>query len=139
MSKQITVLLTGATGFLGSHLLEALIAKGHKVVILKRSTSNTWRIRHLMEHVTSYDSDKQPLALVFDQQQIDVVIRLSTLYRKFDNGQGVSEMISANVSFPVELLEIGVRRGIKGYIQKRYLLQVLAVVRQGTGGPSARR
>jgi nucleoside-diphosphate-sugar epimerase len=39
-----TVLLTGATGFLGSHLLEALIQQDYSVVILKRSTSNLWRI-----------------------------------------------------------------------------------------------
>lgn len=116
MSKQVTVLLTGATGFLGSHLLEALIGEGHNIVILKRSTSNPWRIHHLMEHVKSYDVDQQPVALAFDQQQIDVVMHLSTLYRKFDNGQGVSEMVSANVSFPVELLETAVRKGIKGFI-----------------------
>jgi len=36
-----TVLLTGATGSLGSYLLKASLSLGYKVVILKRSTSNT--------------------------------------------------------------------------------------------------
>jgi nucleoside-diphosphate-sugar epimerase len=46
--SQKRVLLTGATGFLGSHLLEALLKQDYKVVILKRSTSDTWRINHLL-------------------------------------------------------------------------------------------
>jgi len=36
-----TVLLTGATGFLGSYFLKASLSLGYKVAILKRSTSNT--------------------------------------------------------------------------------------------------
>jgi len=33
------ILMTGATGFLGSHLLHRLLKLNHEVVILKRSTS----------------------------------------------------------------------------------------------------
>jgi CDP-paratose synthetase len=69
-----TILLTGATGFLVSHLLEALIKEGYQVVILKRSLSNTWRIDHLLDRVVSYDVDKQPLKTAFEQQKIDTVI-----------------------------------------------------------------
>ena len=38
------ILLTGATGFLGSHLLSALILNNFKVIILKRSFSLTDRL-----------------------------------------------------------------------------------------------
>lgn len=38
------ILLTGAAGFLGSHLLRALIARGHTVAALLRSTSDRERI-----------------------------------------------------------------------------------------------
>ena len=31
-----TILLTGATGYLGSFLAKALIAQGHKLIILKK-------------------------------------------------------------------------------------------------------
>jgi len=39
-----TILLTGATGFLGSHLLKKLLDENYNVVILKRTFSDTWRI-----------------------------------------------------------------------------------------------
>ncbi|MFK5948574.1 MAG: GDP-mannose 4,6-dehydratase, partial [Methylococcales bacterium] len=64
------ILLTGATGFLGSHLLEALLNESYQVVILKRSTSDTWRINHLLEQVKSYDVDIQNLDLAFSEQSI---------------------------------------------------------------------
>ncbi|MBI1804043.1 MAG: NAD-dependent epimerase/dehydratase family protein [Ignavibacteria bacterium] len=41
------VLITGATGFIGSHLTEALHAKGHQIRCLVRRTSNLVWIKHL--------------------------------------------------------------------------------------------
>ena len=41
------ILLTGATGFLGSHILKRLIEVGENVVILVREKSNTDRIKDL--------------------------------------------------------------------------------------------
>lgn len=115
MSSIKTILLTGATGFLGSHLLEALLKQHYKVVILKRSTSNTWRIEHLLDQVISYDVDTQPLEMAFEQQNIDLVIHMATLYRKFDHGKEVSEMIQSNITFPTELLEISLRKSVKAF------------------------
>jgi nucleoside-diphosphate-sugar epimerase len=111
-----TILLTGATGFLGSHLLEALVVKGYQVVILKRSTSNTWRIVDFLDQVVSYDIDQQSLEQVFRDQRIDTVIHLATLYRKYDNFKDVTDMVHTNVNFPVNLLEIGLSNGIKRFI-----------------------
>ena len=44
MSK---LLLTGATGFIGSHVLEALIASGRSVVVLARTGSKVDHVRSL--------------------------------------------------------------------------------------------
>ena len=63
-----TILLTGANGFLGSHLLQAFTDEGFKVVILKRSNSNLWRIKHLASEIISYDIDIKPIKLAFEEQ-----------------------------------------------------------------------
>jgi nucleoside-diphosphate-sugar epimerase len=98
-----TILLTGATGFLGSYLLEALINEGYKVIILKRSFSNTWRINNFLDKVKSYDVDKDPLKKPFEENRIDVVIHTATNYGR--KGEDSSEIVNINLLFPIRLLE----------------------------------
>lgn len=101
-----TILLTGATGFLGSHLLEALIKKGYRVVILKRSFSNTWRIDHLITDVTWYDIDNVPLAKAFEEQHIDAVIHTAANYGRAN--ERVSAVVDDNLLFGLKVLESAV-------------------------------
>ena len=65
---QQTILLTGATGFLGSHLLESFVQQELDVIILKRTTSNTWRIDHLLDKVKVWDIDTVAFETVFSNE-----------------------------------------------------------------------
>jgi len=98
-----TLLLTGATGFLGSHLLKALLNASYKVIILKRSTSNTWRIVNLLNKVTSYDIDRVPLIQAFEDQHIDAVIHTACQYGH--NGDSVHQVVETNLLFGLKLLD----------------------------------
>ena len=77
-----TILLTGATGFIGSHLLEYLVRKGYEIVVLKRSTSDISRISKIINDVHTYDVDKTPIELAFKNHKIEVVMNLATSYGK---------------------------------------------------------
>lgn len=97
------VLLTGATGFLGSHLVRSLLKKGHKVSIFKRSTSNCVRITDLLPLLKQYDLDKDCISSPFLEQAVDTIIHCATCYGR-DN-ENSSKIIDANVIFPLKLLE----------------------------------
>ena len=120
MSVLPNILLTGATGFLGSHLLEALLEKGCKVIILKRPTSNVWRISHLLSQVVSYGVDKQSLELALEQQNIDVVMHTAGQYGR--DGCSTSEIIEANVIFGVNLMDVCLRHNVKTFVNTDTML-----------------
>ena len=111
------ILLTGATGFIGSHLLEALVNNGNKVVITKISGSDTTRIDHLLKKVKSYDSDKIDLEKMFLETRIDCVIHLATNYIKSHKSEAEVElMLDSNVKFPTILAELCIKHKVGSFI-----------------------
>lgn len=115
-----TILLTGANGFLGSHLLEALLSQQYNVVILKRSTSDLWRIAHLMDQVTSYDVDVQPLQQAFKEQEIDCVIHTACHYGR--NGDSIHSIVESNLLYGIQVLEAAIECNVKTFINTDSLL-----------------
>lgn len=109
-----TVLLTGATGFLGSHLLGMLLEEGYSVLIIKRSTSDTWRINHLLNQVKAYDADTTPLETVFDNQKIDFVVHTACSYGR--NSQLKHKVVETNILFGLHLLDLAVANGIRAFL-----------------------
>jgi len=50
-------LVTGATGFVGSHLTELLLSKGASVAVIHRASSDLWRIRESLPRLTRIEGD----------------------------------------------------------------------------------
>lgn len=100
------LVLTGATGFLGSHLLEALLSKGYSVTILKRSTSDTWRIDHYLDQINSYDVDQVNVEEAFKREKVDAVIHTACSYGR--HGQQAHEVIEANLLFGLRVLDAAI-------------------------------
>jgi len=99
-----TILLTGATGFLGSHLARALVVRGHRVLVLKRPSSNVERIASILPALTIYDIKGTDLSLPFRRhEKVDAVIHAATCNGR--NGESAAEILDANAAFPLRLLE----------------------------------
>ncbi len=99
------ILITGATGFLGSSLAQAFFKEGHDLVILKRSNSRTARIDNLLPHVTCYDADRCDLSRLFlEQSPIDTVLHTAACYGR--GGESCVDLLKVNVEFSLQLLEM---------------------------------
>jgi len=53
----MNILITGATGFIGSHVAEAFLDAGHKLLLSKRTTSDLWRCNSFIEKVDWTNTD----------------------------------------------------------------------------------
>ena len=101
-----TILITGVTGFLGSHIAEELINHGFKIVALRRSISNSWRCESFKNHIQWINCDN-----LADAEQDIINSHPKILIHAAWNGVKASERDNwieqeKNLSFLVSLLEI---------------------------------
>ena len=118
MSK--TVLITGATGFLGSNLLKKLVELKYEIVVLKRSFSKCARIDSMLNQVRFYDIDKTGLSRVFSENRIDIIIHCATSYGS-ENTEP-KNLLESNLIFPLELLDLGSKGGVSCFINTDTIL-----------------
>jgi len=120
MNKK-TILITGATGFLGSHILKKLIATDYNIVILKRSFSNIFRIHELMEHIKFYDIDiLDSLEDIFKENTIDIILHTATQYGRKE--ESIVDIVESNLMLPLNLIGLAVENKVKVFINTDTLL-----------------
>ena len=120
MSKSL-ILLTGATGFLGSKILEALNNENYSIIVLKRSSSSLWRINHLIGNIQSYDLDKTSLDSIFKKQKIDCVIHTACEYGRKD--EQTAQVIKTNLMLGLQILDVCIKFSTSTFINTDTLLQ----------------
>jgi nucleoside-diphosphate-sugar epimerase len=105
--------VTGASGFTGTYLCNALIEKGYTVQALVRNTSNTDHLKKLNVELIEGDL-AAPLSLMGKMQNIDLVFHIAALYRQ----EGVARDMfhRVNVEGTRALLQESVNAGIKRFI-----------------------
>jgi nucleoside-diphosphate-sugar epimerase len=108
------ILITGATGFIGSHLTQRLVTENYEVCILKRKGSDMSRLKGL-ENIATYSLDLQ------DSREVskavlhfspDVIYHLATAY----GGGQLSVMIGTNVLGTINLLEAAKDTSVKLFV-----------------------
>ncbi len=109
-----TVLITGASGFLGYHIVDYCIKKKINVIAVKRKTSNLDRLVNIQEKVQFYNLEENNLSNIFSKHKIDCVIHLATCYDRNNDRWG--EVIDCNLSLPIKLAEQCVKHQIKCFI-----------------------
>ncbi len=118
------VLVTGATGFLGSHIADILKERGHEVVCIVRKTSNLrWVENKGFELVEASLSDIQTLEKIVEG--VDVIIHSAGLTA----AKSMEDFVRANLSGTKNLYEAAKKHAPK-------LKRFLHVSSQTAVGPS---
>src|ERR1700719_1974550 len=102
--------LTGATGFVGSHVARALAAQGADLRLLVRTNSDTKNIDDVKADLVTGDL-RDPASLEKGIAGCDVVFHVAADYRLFVRDP--DEMYRSNVEGTRALLEAGRKQGVR--------------------------
>jgi nucleoside-diphosphate-sugar epimerase len=94
------IAVTGATGFVGSHVVEELVGAGHEVTVLARSPARLASLRHLAVRVVYGDLEHPEVLGAFAAGQ-DAIVHAAGLTRAVTR----DEFVRVNVGGSVRLLE----------------------------------
>src|SRR5262249_38196101 len=109
----MTTLVTGASGFLGSHVTRQLVARGESVRVLLRPSSNNRAIADLsLEYVTGDLRDSASLARALDGATR--VFHVAADYRLWAKRK--RDIYDSNVGVTKNLLEAAKRAGVSQFI-----------------------
>ena len=106
------ILVTGATGKIGSRFVPRLLAKGHEVRILVRDASKASALIELGAKVVIgdlFNTDTLPAAV----EGMDAVIHLAALFRTFTDNEGI---VKTNHEGTVALANAAVAAGVKRFV-----------------------
>lgn len=101
--SSLVVLLTGASGFLGSHLAHGLLEAGYHVLAFRRKSSDLWRVADIADQIEWYDT--ADMCAPFKKwNKIDHVIHTATIYGRYNEKNSL--LVETNLLFPLKLYEI---------------------------------
>ncbi len=94
------VLITGGAGFIGSHLADALIARGDQVVALDNfSTGSTANIKHITKNFEIIDGDIRNAELINETtKDVDLVLHMAAALGVNTILESPLESISTNIA-----------------------------------------
>lgn len=106
----MNILLTGATGYIGSALRKKLIAQGHQLFCTIRKKTD-----QQLPGIIFFNYDGTYQSLEKNNFDIDIIVHLATSFAKNSN-HDVAESIATNITFGTHLLEYAKNKGIKYFI-----------------------
>ncbi len=110
----MTLLITGATGFIGKHLIHRLTTAGHEVYVIVRPSSQA----KLPAEVSSYvfDGKIDELVEFLKGKQFDGIIHLASLFLAQHKPEDIPALVQSNVLFSAQLLDAAVQANIPWFI-----------------------
>ncbi len=112
------ILVTGATGFVGGHLVKRLLFERHEIHVLTRPDTDLSKFGDELDPVSSHPHDGSTgdmISLVRDAQP-DAVIHLASLFLGEHRPDDVDELVKSNVLLSVQLAEAMAVNGVRQLI-----------------------
>jgi len=110
------ILLTGATGFIGSHLARLLIREGQEIFAVIRPGSDRWRLHDLLDKLTVLECDlTDTVSLAEHLRMIQPELCIHLAWRGW-SGTSIPEENLSSLSMSLELMRLIVHAGCRRFV-----------------------
>lgn len=109
-----TVLLTGATGFLGGYVLQQLDAQGYNTVVLRRATSDITDLAARYPSAVFVEAAPAEFPQLFADHSVATVVHLACDQGR--KGSDLNSMLQTNVMLGIALLQAAVDSGVTRFL-----------------------
>ena len=124
MSKPNTVLVTGGTGYIGSHTCVELLNAGYEVIIVDNLCNSSPEVVDRIEKITDmrpafYEADIRDtgaLDRIFQDHDIDIVIHFAGLKAVGESTQIPLDYYENNIAGSINLFQAMKRRNVKSIV-----------------------
>lgn len=109
------ILLTGATGFLGTHLLADFLHRNYQVLIAKRASTDMSQLIERFGELDAWNIEGDELENIFRMHpDVDAIVHAATDYGR-DNSSPTATFW-ANEAFPIRLIELAMQYKIALFV-----------------------
>ena len=116
-----TILVTGGTGFIGSHTCVELLDAGYEVVIIDNLSNSKIEVKDYIEQITGkkvsfYEGDvcdKKILKRIFTENKIDAIIHFAGYKAVGESTQKPIMYYRNNLDSTMSLIEVANEFGVK--------------------------
>jgi UDP-glucose 4-epimerase len=113
----MTTLVTGGAGYIGSHMVHALLAAGERVVVLDNlSTGFKWAIAKGVPLVVGETGDEALVARLIAEHEVDAIIHFAASIVVPDSVSNPLGYYRNNTVNSRSLIECAVKGGVKAFI-----------------------
>lgn len=113
--KERAILITGATGFIGSHLARRLLEEGAEVHVLLKKDSNQFRIQDILGNLTVWYGDLRDypsICLCIKNSRPQIIFHLAALRDVSRDLELIEPMIDINLKGTMNLLRGGLKEKV---------------------------
>ena len=103
----MSILITGASGFIGGHLAQRLVRDGEKVTVLVRAQSDLSNLTAVADdiEVAVHDGSTAGLRTIVEVCRPDLAFHVASLFVSEHKLEEVAPLVTSNVLFPCQLAE----------------------------------
>ena len=109
------LLISGTTGFIGKHLVEALLKSNHSIYVITRPSTKKEFLPHGVK-VFIYKNEISTLTSFMKKEKFDGVVHLASLFTAQHTEENIEELLTSNLVFSTVLLQASVASNTPWFI-----------------------